>query len=569
MTVAILGVESLAGLPADAPVVLTGDEFSAAKVRPFVEGKAGLFVASSFEVLDRADFEPLRGRRAWLLNNGDKGARRRLVTAARKSRRLVSELRTVELPDGFDGPAFWQLVRTAPLWVEPIPGPPPMPLPSPTACGFCQRESCAGDCDERKRIEARSSRIEDEGKTDAKPRRSRCMTTKDLMAEPPPEWVIEGLVVGGGVTVLAGEASTGKTFVALDMAAAVADGVAWAGCGVKQGTAVHVAFEADDLRSRVMALGTKGAACDNLRILRADSPLSPHVERDGTEAASVGEATLTEELRLLAGELERSKKPPIVLVVIDTIRASLSGSEDSSENSSAYLRSIRRILASAAPGAAMLPLHHTGWQDGEQQKKRERGSSAWRGNADGTLFLEKTGEDRETGQVFLSLKSLKLRDSERRAPIRLVRERADILELDRHGNPRSSCVIVSDTRTYESIEARKAAGQATEDAAMDLEVLRVMADHPCTSLEGVRALVRGKREAVGDSVARVLLAKLAFRTKQRDPYVVSQEGLFLLRTSRPQSAPVGPGAHSGPAQERGFESAPAPPPPGGPTQNSK
>jgi hypothetical protein len=94
---------------------------------------------------------------------------------------------------------------------------------------------------------------------------------------------------------------------------------------------------------------------------------------------------------------------------VDTVRASLSGSEDSSEHVSAYLRAVGRVLATV-PGAAALLVHHAGWQDGEGKRPRERGSSAWRGNVDGTLYIEAGKYDQEHHERRLILRTLKVRD---------------------------------------------------------------------------------------------------------------------------------------------------------------
>ena len=108
-----------------------------------------------------------------------------------------------------------------------------------------------------------------------------------------------------------------------------------------------------------------------LYVLRASDPLSPAVQRDGTELPSIGEEILTDRLRRLNERLTESSSPPVGLLIIDTVRASLSGSEDSSEHFSAYLRAVRRILATL-PDAGALLAHHTGWHDGDQRRKRER-----------------------------------------------------------------------------------------------------------------------------------------------------------------------------------------------------
>ncbi len=109
-------------------------------------------------------------------------------------------------------------------------------------------------------------------------------------------------------------------------------------------------------------------------------------------------------LTTLTQELATTARPPIVLVIIDTVRASLAGNEDSSEHVAAYLRAVRRLLL-CVPGAAALLTHHAGWQDGDTPRKRERGSSAWRGNVDITLYLEAGDYDPDRGEACLTLRT--------------------------------------------------------------------------------------------------------------------------------------------------------------------
>src|SRR5204863_7235303 len=105
----------------------------------------------------------------------------------------------------------------------------------------------------------------------------------------------------------------------------------------------------------------------------------------------------------------------------------------------ACMRVHRRLLATV-PGAAGLIAHHSGWMDGEVPRRRERGSSAWRGNCDGTLYLEAGEYDQARGEARLTLHSLKVRDGERPAPLHLIRQRVTLTARDRHGRSLTSCI---------------------------------------------------------------------------------------------------------------------------------
>lgn len=397
------------------------------------------------------------------------------------------------------------------------------------ACTRCGRDTCEQDCAPRRPKQAPNLRFK---------------TAAELMREPAPALVVEGLAWAGCVTVLVGESGAGKSFVALDLVAALADGRAWHGRDVRRGSVAYVSFEGDALGLRLKALHEAGFSLEDVYVLPARDPITPQLGRDGAEQVSMGEAALAEALAVLAARLAAEGKPPLVLIVIDTLRASHAGSEDSSEDVSAYLRAVRRLLG-PHPLAAGLVVHHAGWQDGQadQRKRRERGSSALRGNVDATLYLEVTEVDRESHAAYLTLTTLKVRDAERPAALRLVRRRVDLLAQGPDGGPVTSCVIERDPRRREDIEAEQAAAATAaaeaEAAALDQRVLALVQEHAVTSLSGLRALLGAKRDATYDAVARLVRqGHLAPPARQRAPYTLTASGCAFM--SRPQSSPVVP-----------------------------
>ena len=107
--------------------------------------------------------------------------------------------------------------------------------------------------------------------------------------------------------------------------------------------------------------------------------------RDG-EVCSIGEMAIAAETRRprrRPGRAGRTGDPPCI---VDTVR-SLTGSEDSSEPVSAYLRAVRRLMT-RTPGAGWIsPIMRAG-RTARARRKRERGSSAWRGNCGRDAYLE-------------------------------------------------------------------------------------------------------------------------------------------------------------------------------------
>jgi hypothetical protein len=348
------------------------------------------------------------------------------------------------------------------------------------------------------------------------------------MREPAPVEVVEGIAWAGCITVLVAESSVGKTFVALDLAAAISAGLSWHGRAVTQGAVVHIGFEGDAIGLRLRALHEhRQARLDHVYRLKAFDPLSPLVTREGEQRSS-GERDVLQALHVLRDELSVDEQA-IVLVIVDTVRASLQGSEDSSEGVSAYLRAIRRML-DGLPGAAAILVHHAGWQDGEAQKKRERGSSAFRGNVDATLYLEAAAYDHATGSALLTLTTHKVRDGEKPSPLRMVRQRVTFAEVNRHGTPLSSCVIDPDPKTASDRAADEAAKVEAASRSDDLKTLRVLTDHPTVTAQATLRALAG----IGKPQLEAAIARLIYRgcltppEKQRQPYTLTPKGRQTL-----------------------------------------
>jgi hypothetical protein len=343
----------------------------------------------------------------------------------------------------------------------------------------------------------------------------------EVLSDRPPVTIVGGVVWAGAVTTLVAEAGAGKTFVALDLGAAVADARPWHGRAVREGSVAYCSWEGDALALRLLGLREAGATLAHLHLLRASAPLSPSVDRDGLERPSAGELALAEALAELTARLAAAGAPPVRLLVVDTLRASLTGSEDHSEDVAGYLRAVRRLLA-PYPEAGALVVHHAGWQDGETRRKRERGSSALRGNIDATLYVEITEEALEQGRAYLTLSALKIRDDTKPAPLRLVRSRVTVDRVDETGRPYTTCVIETDPRSREDLEAERARAETAEAEALAQKAEAVIARGTVTSLETLRALLGVSKPAAQATLARLLLAgRVHPPARQRGAYTLA------------------------------------------------
>lgn len=234
---------------------------------------------------------------------------------------------------------------------------------------------------------------------------------KDMEPDTELKPLIDGVLDQHAFSVLYGESHTGKTFVALSAAAAIASGSPFANQKSEPGGVVYVAAEGGrGIRKRIAALRQ---TCDlthfavvpcSINLLGANSDVQPLCD--------------------LIGRAGLALKTPVVLVVIDTLSRSIAGAnENSSEDMTAFVRACDKIRS--ASGAHLMVVHHAG----KDTSKGARGHSSLRAATDTELEVE--------DEV---LRVRKQRDGEHIAdmPFRLrevqVGERAD-------GRAITSCVV--------------------------------------------------------------------------------------------------------------------------------
>lgn len=191
----------------------------------------------------------------------------------------------------------------------------------------------------------------------------------------PPQCVVAGLIEAGTLAVLYGEANTGKSTIALDMALAVARGESWRGRRTQRGVVVWLALEsANGLRRRVVA----------------------YAKHHGIEAGGLPFADITESVCLLSmgdaheiveavGQAESTSGEKCSLVVFDTVARALCGSD---ENDGADMGALIRAcdLIRQETGAAVLLIHHSG----KDSTRGARGHSSLRAAVD--TEIEVTGQ---------------------------------------------------------------------------------------------------------------------------------------------------------------------------------
>ena len=216
-----------------------------------------------------------------------------------------------------------------------------------------------------------------------------------LLQLPPPEWLVEGLLIETGVSGLFGAPGSFKSFVALDLGLSIAHGIDWHGRGVKQKRVLYICAEGQygfGVRGLVWREHrAPGLTTDNFQIL----PLPVNF---------LDPACVDQFLQAVAAHTSGFD-----VFIVDTLARNFGeGDENSTKDMNAFVAGVSKL---ARAGAHVLVVHHVGKDAG----KDERGSSAFRGALDGALRLDR---DELSERVTLSVK--KQKDGPEAEPISLV-----------------------------------------------------------------------------------------------------------------------------------------------------
>lgn len=195
----------------------------------------------------------------------------------------------------------------------------------------------------------------------------RIYSTAEMMALPPPKWLVDQIIPAGGLVGLYGPPGVMKSFVAADLALSVAAGGLWQGHPVSAGFPLYVCAEG----SAGMGKRIKG-----------------WLMYRGLKPSQAPAAWLTESVPVytdsdgMARVIERIEEAEIVpdLIIIDTLARCFDGDENQQADMGRFVAGVDRLRKEF--DATVIVVHHTRL-DGD----RERGNTAFRGAADTMLSL--------------------------------------------------------------------------------------------------------------------------------------------------------------------------------------
>lgn len=227
-------------------------------------------------------------------------------------------------------------------------------------------------------------------------------------------YVVKGLIPAEALTVIWGPPKCGKSFLVSDIAFHVALGWEWRGKRVKAGPVVYVAAEGEHgFRARKEAFRQE-------RLSNYSKPVPFYLVPASLDLAHEY-GKLIRDIRESLG----NKQP--VMIVIDTLNRTMSGSESRDEDMAAYIKACDRIREEFS--CAVVVVHHCGIET-----SRPRGHTSLSGAADAQIAVKRARDgmmtatielmkDGEVGEVFAS-------------SLRVIE-----VGIDEDGDPITSCVV--------------------------------------------------------------------------------------------------------------------------------
>lgn len=280
------------------------------------------------------------------------------------------------------------------------------------------------------------------------PKRFKLRNQSDLAQLPPLTWLVKGVLPAVGIASIYGASGSGKSFICLDLAAAIASGASWFGRKVIAKPVVYVALEAE--------AGLKQ---------RTDAWCKHH-----GQALPTGLTFIVDTLNLVSqGDVQAliSVLPQGCVVIIDTLnRATPDTDENSSKDMGVILLAAKSIQASI--NGLVIFVHHTG----KDMSAGMRGHSSLIAAMDAAIEIKRTGDMR-------NWKVAKSKDGVD-GHTETFNLHSVTLGLDSDGEPLNSCVVLRNTAYTQIKQLRIPQG---ENQKLVVEALRPLFDSGVTGID--------------------------------------------------------------------------------------
>lgn len=314
----------------------------------------------------------------------------------------------------------------------------------------------------------------------------------ELRHIPMQDYHIKGVIPKAAAVVIYGPSGSGKSFAALDMAAAIALGQPWNGHRVKQTPVLYVAAE------------------DSYGVVHRVHAYEDHF-KVSLKIAVVGAGPQLMEKEDVNALIETAASIKAGVIIIDTLaRTTAGGNENSSEDMGTFLKNIDELHKQT--GATIVIIHHSG----KDIAKGARGWSGIRAAIDAELEITRDGESQ-----YRELRVTKQKNAEDGAKYGFELVQIE-LGVDADGDPITSCYCrwgaVAQDRKREKYKPKGAAEAAV------LKALEIIEMSQSTGIEVEGVLDLAVPELVWDGEGRDQRRKNLRRTIK----TLAGKGLFML-----------------------------------------
>ena len=260
------------------------------------------------------------------------------------------------------------------------------------------------------------------------------------------EQLVKGVLTKGELSLLLGESQSGKSFLAIDIAMAIARGVSWFGRRVRQGLILYQAGEsAVGVRRKRFPAYRKHhqVAAEPLPVVLLQAPLDLYSSDDPTEA-------FIEECQHWARHYDQQ----LELITIDTFNKATPGAnENDGKDMGIVLARCDRIRK--ATGAHVMLVHHL-----NAGGTKARGHTSLFANVENVLLCRVVPDHTDTdGRKVREVTIAKQKDGEDGVGFKFVLPQVEI-GIDADGDRITSCIVAP--------PAGQSSGTATTSSAVHL-----------------------------------------------------------------------------------------------------
>ena len=243
--------------------------------------------------------------------------------------------------------------------------------------------------------------------------RYKLLGADELRNLPPLAWRVRGVLPAVGLAALYGPSASGKSFLAFDMAAAIAEGQRWFDCRVEAAPVVYAALEGEagfKLRAQAWETSRGRALPDGLRMM-----LQPFKLTDGQDVIDLAAVV-----------------PAGAVVVVDTLNRAAPTADENSSRDMGEILEAAKTLQTLTRGLVVL-VHHTG----KNAAAGLRGHSSLFAAMDAAIEVSREGDRREW-------KVAKSKDGQD-GTAHQFKLQVEALGVEETGEAITSCVVVRDT----------------------------------------------------------------------------------------------------------------------------